>query len=100
MLTTSIAKEKQLPVNFSSQTETNQDVVVRELVIETEEGVISEYGQRVSTMDAKDLAAWVGSNSTATYVVDTQDHISTQALVTVLDRLREAGATRLMVKED
>lgn len=100
MLTTSIAKEKQLPVNYSSQTSSTQDVVVRELVIETEDGVISAEGLRISTVDAGELAAWVGLDISATFAVDTQSHISTQALVTVLDRLTEAGATRLMVKED
>lgn len=100
MLTTSIAKEKQLPVSYSSQSNTTPDVVVRELVIETEDGIISTDGRRISTENAEDLAVWVGSNTDATYAVDTQSHISTQALVTVLDRLTTAGATRLMVRDD
>lgn len=100
MLTTSIAKEKQLPVSYSSQSNTTPDVVVRELVIETEDGIISADGRRISTEIAEDLAAWVRLDTNATYAIDTQSHISTQALVTVLDRLATAGATRLMVRED
>lgn len=100
MLTTSIAKEKQLPVGYSSATTSSTEVVTRELVIETEDGVISAEGQRISTQDAKELAAWVSSDADAIYIVDTQSQISTQALVTVLDRLSDAGATQLMVKED
>lgn len=100
MLTTSIAKEKQLPVSYSSQSTSRPDIVTRELVIETEDGVISAGGRRISTIDPENLEAWVSLDSDAIYIVDTQPEISTQALVSVLDRLTEAGVSRLMVKED
>lgn len=100
MLTTSIAKEKQLPVGYSSATTDSPEAITRELVIETEDGVISADGQRISTLDRRELSAWVGSDTEAIYVVDTLSQISTQTLVSVLDRLSQAGATQLMVKED
>lgn len=100
MLTSSMAKEKQLPVSYSSQSTSSLEQVVRELVIETDDGVISTNGRKISTSNPRELAQWIGSDYEATYVVDTQPTISTQALVTVLDRLTQAGATNLVIKED
>lgn len=99
MLTTSLAKEKQLSVSFSSQAASIQELVIHELVIETEDGVISIDGQELSTANSHELATWIGQNTNATYVVDSLPDISTQALVTVLDRLSQAGAENLVIKE-
>ncbi|MCY3885785.1 MAG: biopolymer transporter ExbD [Gammaproteobacteria bacterium] len=99
MLTTSMAKEKQLPVSYSAPSASNVEIVVRELLIETEDGVISADNQRVSTSNPNELSRWIGSDMEASYIVDTRPSISTQALVTVLDRLAEAGAKNLVIKE-
>lgn len=95
-----MAKEKQLPVGFSDQKPAIQELVVRELVIETEDGVIAVDGQRLSSSDASNLAMWVGTESNAVYVIDSRPDVSTQALVTVIDRLTRAGASNLVFKED
>ena len=100
MLTTSVAKEKQLPMDYSSQPSINQEQSLRHLVIETDDGTITSETTRISTSDLDALSKWIGQQPEAVYVVDTLPEISTQTLITVLDRLTVAGADNLVLKED
>ncbi|MCY4143915.1 MAG: biopolymer transporter ExbD [Gammaproteobacteria bacterium] len=100
MLTTSVAKEKQLPMNYSSQSPLDQEQTLRHLTIESEEGDITSDDRTIRTEDQNSLVAWIGQDPDAVYVIDTLPEISTQALITVLDRLTVAGADNLVLKED
>ena len=100
MLTTSVAKEKQLPMNYSSQPPLDQQQTLRHLTIESEDGDITSDDRTIRTEDKNSLIAWIGQDPDAVYVIDTLPEISTQALITVLDRLTVAGADNLVLKED
>lgn len=100
MLTTSVAKEKQLPMNYSSQSPLDQRQTLRHLTIESENGDITSDDRTIRTEDKNSLIAWIGQDPDAVYVIDTLPEISTQALITVLDRLTVAGADNLVLIED
>ncbi len=100
MLTTSVAKEKQLPMSYSTQSPQDTEQSLRHLTIESEDGIIATEDRTISTESRSDLVAWIGQQPDAVYVVDALPGISTQALITVLDRLTIAGADNLVLKED
>ena len=100
MLTTSVVRETQKPLDYSSQSEVNPEVVVRHITIEDEDGTISFNGSSISTADAIALSNWVNEDLNAVYVVDISPAISTQGMITVLDRLSAAGVRDLVLKED
>ncbi len=101
MLTTSVAKEKQLPMNYSAHTSGEQDdLVVREIIIEDNKGWLASEETRVDSADQVALKAWVAQEHDAVYVIDAESIVSTQTLITVLDRLTLAGAANLVLKEE
>lgn len=87
-------------MNYSSQSPLDQEQTLRHLTIESEEGDITSDDRTIRTEDQNSLVAWIGQDPDAVYVIDTLPEISTQALITVLDRLTVAGADNLVLKED
>ena len=99
MLSTSLIKAREIPVDFPTPDSEASAQQVRVVFLENEEGSISCDGVRFQSADFEALRALVAEDPLAPYAVDTAGGVSTQALVSLLDRLKLAGAENLSLVE-
>lgn len=97
LLTTAVVKDRQLSMN-SQLLETAKQVDTVYVLLETEAGVISNGSNKISSSDTQELSKWLRSlGFESSYVIDVLPEISTQAMISLLDRMRDAGATNLTI---
>ena len=99
MLSTSLIKAREIPVDFPTPDSEASAQQVRIVFLENEEGTISCDGVRFQSSDFEALRALVAEDPLAPYAIDTAGGVSTQALVSLLDRLKLAGAENLSLVE-
>ena len=99
MLSTSLIKAREIPVDFPTPDSEASAQQVRVVFLENEEGSISCDGVRFPSSDFEALRALVAEDPLAPYAIDTAGGVSTQALVSLLDRLKLAGAENLSLVE-
>ena len=95
MLSTSLIRAREIPVDFPTPDTEASIQQVRIVRLENEEGSISYDGVRFPSSDFEALRALVAEDPLAPYAIDTASGVSTQALVSLLDRLKLAGAENL-----
>lgn len=97
LLTTAVVKDRQLSMN-SQVLETAKQVDTVYVLLETEAGVISNGSNKISSSDTQELSKWLRSlGFESSYVIDVLPEVSTQAMISLLDRMRDAGATSLTI---
>lgn len=97
LLTTAVVKDRQLSMN-SQVLETAKQVDTVHVLLETEAGVISNGSNKISSSDPQELSKWLRSlGFESSYVIDVLPEVSTQAMISLLDRMRDAGATSLTI---
>ena len=95
MLSTSLIRERQISMDFPASGAEPSDQQLRVIRLETEDGLFSFEERRYASSDAEALRRLVAEDPQAPYAIDTAPDVSTQALVTLLDRLNMAGARNL-----
>lgn len=97
LLTTAVVKDRQLSMN-SQVLDTAKQVDTVYVLLETEAGVISNGSNKISSSDTQELSKWLRSlGFESSYVIDVLPEVSTQAMISLLDRMRDAGATNLTI---
>lgn len=97
LLTTAVVKDRQLSMN-SQVLDTAKQVDTVYILLETEAGVISNGSNKISSSDTQELSKWLRSiGFESSYVIDVLPEVSTQAMISLLDRMRDAGATNLTI---
>lgn len=97
LLTTAVVKDRQLSMN-SQVLETAKQVDTVYVLLETEAGVISNGSNKISSSDTQELSKWLRSlGFESSYVIDVLPEVSTQAMISLLDRMRDAGASNLTI---
>ena len=95
MLSTSLIRAREIPVDFPTPDAGPSVQEVRVIRLESEEGAFSFEGRRYGALEDEALRSLVAEDPSAPYAIDTAPGVSTQALVTLLDRLKMAGAENL-----
>ena len=95
MLTTGFVPWRQIDVSFpTTGHEPTETELLAVQVVDGGRALLIE-GERYATDDASALAALVAERPEAIYAVRGFDRMRTQVLVTVVDRLRQAGAAQV-----
>ncbi|PCJ33044.1 MAG: biopolymer transporter TolR [Gammaproteobacteria bacterium] len=92
MLTSSFSRWQQIELLTPSLSSDSQTPIIRVLKLESNQGNVSFEGQMLLSQDANKLAALIKQEPKATYVITVSKGIHTQAVVTLLDNLKQAGA--------
>ena len=95
MLSTSLIRAREIPVDFPTPDAEPSAQEVRVIRLESEDGSFSFEGRSYRAAEGEALRSLIAEDPSAPYAIDTAPDISTQALVTLLDRLRMAGAENL-----
>lgn len=100
ILTKTVVADKQLSLNsLNSQSSQQQQTV--DIWLENDVGLLIIDGLFVESSNPDELALWInqkGSNSN--FVIDMQKDVTTQGLITLLDRMKQANATNVTVELD
>ena len=99
MLSTSLIRAREIPVDFPTPDAEASVQQVRIIRLDTEEGSFSYEGRSYPAADFDGLRALVAEDPLAPFAIDTAPGVSTQALVSLLDRLKLAGADNLSLME-
>lgn len=99
MLSTSLIRAREIPVDFPTPDAEASVQQVRIIRLDTEEGSFSYEGRSYAAADFDGLRALVAEDPLAPFAIDTAPGVSTQALVSLLDRLKLAGADNLSLME-
>jgi len=100
MLSTSLIQARELPVDFPAPEPGTADPQISIIRLESEDGSFSLEGASHLSSDLEAMRRLVAQNPQAHYAIDTAPGVSTQALVTLLDRLALAGAESFSLMEE
>ncbi len=95
MLSTSLIRAREIPVDFPTPDSEPSAQQVRTIRLESDSGSFSFEGLQYGSSDVEALREVIAEDPLAPYAIDTAPGVSTQALVTLLDRLKLAGAENL-----
>lgn len=93
MLSTSLLAKKQLNMAFASNESLDAFSETRVIMLMSDDGLIAVDEQEFDSKDPRLLRELISRLGDASLSIDTAQKVSTQALITLLDRLRNAGAT-------
>ena len=99
MLSTSLIRAREVPVDFPTPDSEPSAQTMKFIRLESEDGLISYQGLRYASEDSDALRELIADDRQAAYALDTAPGVSTQALVTLLDRLTLAGVQNLSLAE-
>ncbi|GAA6131114.1 ExbD/TolR family protein [Halopseudomonas sabulinigri] len=94
MLSSDFMHWRQISLSSANETESKPDTVML-IRIENDTGELSHDGKRYALQDLPALRALVAEDPAAVYAVEAVAGVRTQTLVTVLDRLHQAGADKV-----
>ena len=92
MLTSTFSRWQQIDLLAPSIGDDTQTDNLRVIKLESNDGRVSFDGRTLLSQDAKALIALIIEEPKATYVITVAKGINTQAMVTLLDNLKQAGA--------
>ncbi len=94
MLSSSFIKLKQINLPAAAQaTESPDEVLV--VTLHTGGNSFTAAGQRYGISDQTSLTQLVAQNPHAIFALDVEKQVSTQAMLTLLDNFKQAGATNV-----
>ena len=100
ILTKTVVAEKQLSLDTSKAIPSQQQETV-DIWLENDAGLIIIDGLFVESSAPDELALWVEQKGqTSNYVIDIQEDVSTQGLISLLDRMKQAKATNVTIELD
>ncbi|NQY27452.1 MAG: biopolymer transporter ExbD [Piscirickettsiaceae bacterium] len=92
MLTSTFSRWQQIDLLAPSISDDTQTENLRVIKLESNDGRVSFDGRTLLSQDAMALSALINEEPKATYVITVAKGINTQAMVTLLDNLKQAGA--------
>ncbi|MYD45210.1 MAG: biopolymer transporter ExbD [Gammaproteobacteria bacterium] len=100
ILTKTVVADKQLSLDTSrAQPSLQQETVT--VWLENDEGLLVIDGLFVESADQDELAWWIQNKGVNTnYIIDIQEDVSTQGLITLLDRMKQADASNVTIELD
>lgn len=100
ILTKTVVADKQLSLDTSKAQPSQQQEVVT-VWLENDEGLLIIDGLFVESADPDELSWWIQNKGIHTnYVIDIQEDVSTQGLITLLDRMKQADASNVTIELD
>lgn len=100
ILTKTVVADKQLSLDTSKAQPSQQQEVVT-VWLENDEGLLIVDGLFVESADPDELSWWIQNKGIHTnYVIDIQEDVSTQGLITLLDRMKQADASNVTIELD
>ena len=100
ILTKTVVADKQLSLDTAKTQPAQQQETVT-LWLENDEGLLVIDGLFVESADQAELAWWIQNKGINTnYVIDMQEDVSTQGLITLLDRLKQVDASNVTIELD
>lgn len=100
ILTKTVVADKQLNLDTSKVQPSQQQETVA-VWLENDEGLLVIDGLFVESADQDELAWWIqNKGENANYVIDIQQDVSTQGLITLLDRMKQAKASNVTIELD
>ncbi|MXZ43464.1 MAG: biopolymer transporter ExbD [Gammaproteobacteria bacterium] len=100
ILTKTVVADKQLSLDTSKAQPSQQQEIVS-VWLENDDGLLIIDGLFIESANPDELALWIqqkGENSN--YVIDIQQDVSTQGLITLLDRMKQANASNVTIELD
>ena len=100
ILTKTVVADKQLSLDTAKAQPSQQQETVS-VWLENDEGLLVIDGLFVESADQDELDWWIRNKGTNTsYVIDIQEDVSTQGLITLLDRMKQAKASNVTIELD
>ncbi|MXZ56327.1 MAG: hypothetical protein F4227_08120 [Gammaproteobacteria bacterium] len=100
ILTKTVVADKQLSLDTAKARPSQQQETVT-VWLENDEGLLVIDGLFVESADQDELAWWIQNKGVNTnYVIDMQEDVSTQGLITLLDRMKQADAANVTIELD
>ncbi|MCY3541172.1 MAG: biopolymer transporter ExbD [Gammaproteobacteria bacterium] len=100
ILTKTVVADKQLSLDTSRAQPSQQQELVT-VWLENDEGLLIIDGLFVESADPDELSWWIQNKGINTnYVVDIHEDVSTQGLITLLDRMKQADASNVTIELD
>ena len=100
ILTKTVVADKQLSLDTAKAQPSQQQETVT-VWLENDEGLLVIDGLFVESADPDELAWWIQNKGVNTnYVIDIQEDVSTQGLITLLDRMKQADASNVTIELD
>jgi len=100
ILTKTVVADKQLSLDTAKAQPSQQQEKVN-VWLENDEGLLVIDGLFVESADQDELDWWIQNKGTNTsYVIDIQEDVSTQGLITLLDRMKQAKASNVTIELD
>lgn len=100
ILTKTVVADKQLSLDTSKAQPSQQQETVS-VWLENDNGLLIIDGLFIESANPDELALWIqqkGVNSN--YIIDIQQDVSTQGLITLLDRMKQANASNVTIELD
>ena len=100
ILTKTVVADKQLSLDTSKSQPSQQQESVA-VWLQNDDGLLIIDGLFIESADPDKLALWIqqkGQNSN--YIIDIQEDVSTQGLITLLDRMKQANASNVTIELD
>ncbi len=100
MLSSSFTQWRQVQLSSAVETDLIPDQTdVRRVYLSGEAGMLEVGGKQLNSADAVRLSAWIAESREAVYVISVADDVTTQSFVTVVDRLKSAGAEQVSLAD-
>ena len=100
ILTKTVVADKQLSLD-TAKSRPSQEQETVSVWLEDDEGLLVIDGLFVDSMDQDELAWWIQNKGVNTnYVIDMHEDVSTQGLITLLDRMKQAAASNVTIELD
>ena len=100
ILTKTVVADKQLSLDTAKSQPSQQQETVA-VWLQNDDGLLIIDGLFIESADPDELALWIqqkGQNSN--YIIDMQEDVSTQGLITLLDRMKQANASNVTIELD
>ncbi|OUR74405.1 biopolymer transporter TolR [Methylophaga sp. 41_12_T18] len=94
MLTSTFTQWQQINLLTPAESD-NQTPVLRVIKLESNNGLVSFEGRKLNSSNKKLLTAFIAEDSKATYIITVAKGIKTQAAVSLLDNLKQSGASQV-----
>lgn len=96
MLSSSFIKWQQITLTSPAEAQTTSTLpVVRVLNLESNQGKIRFDTRELNMFDQRQLTDFIDEDKTASYVLTVSEGVNVQAMVTLLDNLKHAGANHV-----
>jgi len=95
LLSSTFTQWRELNVATPGKTDSSEAKTLMKVQLISSQGEIRVEGQRYTSADAAGLRELVSAHPDTVFAIDADDGLTTQAMITLADRLQQAGARQL-----